>query len=492
MDTKHFEITLIENKATSNFILDRILNSINTYLLRNKGSVSDFTLIKDIVERNCDSVNDEIESLIPIPLYLGLMGTMLGIIIGLFFIPSISNFTNPKFEIGQKVKIESTRESVEIIKVLPDDEYTVINGNGNQYKVNSSELSQSVGIDILLGGVKIAMISSFIGLLLTVIASGYLYKGSKSRLDRGKNEFYTFVQTELLPVIAKDTTSVIRTLERNLSQFNNDFGKNSLTFNQSFAGFIGSIGELKTISIDFKQLLKEIQNLNLLKLTKVNVDLLERINLNASKLGQFNKYLEQIDAFVANSLELNNSLTQQLNRTHSIEAIANTIKSSLDQNEKIMSFLESGIMEINSRKQMFADAIIDIDEQLRKSLTALEEHTKESINSIRNITIHEENLLEKLLKEDRGNLDKLKNLDSVKQSLASMITISESQDKLLGTLNQSIQDLRSDMKKKREVISLPDPIKYLGYVFIGTGAIVGIGFILYVLVTQVVKLIQML
>lgn len=61
----------------------KILDSINNYLQKNKGAVSDFMLIKDIVERNCDSKEEEITIQTPIPLYIGLMGTMLGIIIGI-------------------------------------------------------------------------------------------------------------------------------------------------------------------------------------------------------------------------------------------------------------------------------------------------------------------------------------------------------------------------------------------------------------------------
>ena len=38
--------------------------------------------MKDIIDRNCDSVEEEIQALIPIPIYLGLVGTMLGILVG--------------------------------------------------------------------------------------------------------------------------------------------------------------------------------------------------------------------------------------------------------------------------------------------------------------------------------------------------------------------------------------------------------------------------
>ena len=142
MSDKYIEVTLITSDKNNN-VLDKVLESTNTYLIRNKGAVSDFNLIKDIVDRNSDAVDQEINTLMSIPLYLGLMGTMLGIVIGLFFMPSISdkNFEN--------------------------------------------------AIDLLIGSVKIGMIASFMGLLFTVLLTGYFYKGAKAIAESTKNDFFT-------------------------------------------------------------------------------------------------------------------------------------------------------------------------------------------------------------------------------------------------------------------------------------------------------------
>ena len=77
------ESILTEHK---NVVLDEILRSINNYLANNKGNVSDFHLMKDIVDRNCDSVEEEINTQIPVPLYLGLIGTMTGILVGIGYL----------------------------------------------------------------------------------------------------------------------------------------------------------------------------------------------------------------------------------------------------------------------------------------------------------------------------------------------------------------------------------------------------------------------
>lgn len=434
MNSSYIEVTLLDTDSLSNPVFKKILNSINTYLLRNKGAISDFNLVKDLVERNCNNIDDEINIQIPIPLYLGLMGTMLGIIIGV----------------------------------------------GTMVIIGVEKFLEGEGIGVLMGGVGIAMISSFTGLLFTVI-SNWIYKNSKLDIETNKNDFLSFIETELLPVVSTDTVSIIRTLEGNLNRFNTEFGANSKQFNSSFSGFIESVNEINTISDNFKSLLSEIRKLNLLKLSKINADLLNKISINAKELDRFNEYLKQIDSFVENALHLNETLSEQLNKTHSVELIAKTIGNNVSQNEKIISYLEGGLMEIDSRKQVISDAVISVDSQIQKSLSELMNHTQESILAIQNITIKEENLLESLLKEDRGNLDKLKLLDKINE-------YSNEQNRKLDVLNSSILKLIEISKKQQSPfnIEIPKPIKYLAYFFLASGAIIGTSFILYKLFSWIV------
>ena len=111
----------------TNEMLQSVIGTINNYLRRNKGAAADFNLIKDIVERQCDAVDEEINHKLPVPIYLGLMGTVMGIIIGLFSL---------EFEF--------------------DPETRALNG---ELFVNS--------VSSLVSGVKLAMICSFVGLGMT-------------------------------------------------------------------------------------------------------------------------------------------------------------------------------------------------------------------------------------------------------------------------------------------------------------------------------------
>lgn len=423
MEEKYIEVTLIRSKQ-SNVVLDKILSSVNTYLLRNKGAVSDFNLIKDVVERNTDAVDEEINSLLPIPLYLGLMGTMIGIVIGLFSMPSISD---ENFESA---------------------------------------------IDMLIGGVKIAMIASFVGLLFTVILSGWKYKGAKLQAEGLKNDFFTWIQTQLLPVLSQNISSSIYSLQANLLNFNDTFSTNISSFNglmnkilNSFDGQVNLMNELKEVDVA--------------QLAKLNVNVLQELRTSTKEFEKFNTFLNQLNSFVDNAQKLNHNINNQLDRTYAIEQIANSIGSNISTNNQLIGVLQSELREVSSRKQMVAEAVIDVDNVLSKSLEDLGRHIDAQINAIKNITIKEEDLLEKLLKEDRGNLNELKKISELKISVEKGTA---AQNEKLDQLNASLHILGEAIKSNgKPDLQIPTVLKYAAYVFIGSGALIGVGFCLWTL-----------
>src|SRR5690606_32438712 len=155
-----------------------------------------------IVERNVTSVEEDINASIGIPLYLGLMGTILGIVIGLFNMPDLSDL---------------------------------------------AELSLNVGISTLIDGVKYAMIASFFGLTFTVVNSGWKFKSAKRFNDVCKNDFYTFIQVELLPSINQGLAASLGILQMNLLKFNDEFSGNIKSLTAIFDSSRSAIREQKEL-----------------------------------------------------------------------------------------------------------------------------------------------------------------------------------------------------------------------------------------------------
>lgn len=423
MEEKYIEVTLIKSKQ-SNDVLDKILSSVNTYLLRNKGAVSDFNLIKDVVERNTDAVDEEINSLLPIPLYLGLMGTMIGIVIGLFSMPSISD-----------ANFESA-------------------------------------IDMLIGGVKIAMIASFVGLFFTVLLSGWKYKGAKLLAEGLKNDFFTWIQTQLLPVLSQNISSSIYSLQANLLNFNDTFSTNVNGFNSLMTKILNSFDSQVN-------LMNELKEVDVTQLAKLNINVLQELRTSTKEFEKFNIFLNQLNSFVDNAQKLNYNLNHQLDRTYAIEEIASSIGSNITVNNELIGVLQSELREVSSRKQIITEAVIDVDNILTKSFEDLNRHIDAQITAIKNITIKEEDLLEKLLKEDRGNLNELKKIGELKSSVENGNT---TQNEKLEQLNRSLVKLEEAIKSNRTPnLQIPPILKYATYIFIGSGATLGVGFCFWTL-----------
>ena len=165
-----------------------ILDSTNSYLKNNKGSAADFKIIKDITERQIETLENKIESNISSPLYLGLLGTISGIVIGLiFFVAAIID--------------------------------------------NDKLLESASSIQPLLVGVILAMTASAIGLILTIINSSFGFKDAAFDNERKKNQYYDFIQANLLPKLSKDVSDSLNSLKSNLDHFNNKFGENLINYN---------------------------------------------------------------------------------------------------------------------------------------------------------------------------------------------------------------------------------------------------------------------
>src|SRR5690606_8328941 len=157
-----------------NKIKKTIIITINKYIQRNEGGIVDFHILKDIVDRNVDTIDEEISNKLPTPLYLGLAGTMIGIIIGLFFI----DFSTP-----------------------------------------SEGADEMAGISPLIDGVKYAMSVSVIGLIFTTALAVLVYKEAKAKVNEGKNSFLSQIQTELLPTLIKSDDVAIQELSKELRIF---------------------------------------------------------------------------------------------------------------------------------------------------------------------------------------------------------------------------------------------------------------------------------
>lgn len=411
--SERINISLIDYKGEKNETLKDILNSVNGYLLRNKGAVSDFNLVKDIVDRNIDKVDDEISNNLPTPLYLGLMGTMLGIVGGLFFMPEVSG----------------------------------------------GETENAIGgIDALLGGVKIAMFASVSGLALTILSNYFFFRARKI-VEHQKHDFFTFIQTRLLPILSKNTSSSIYSLQANLLKFNRDFTTNMNSFSST-------VNEVRQTFDSQLQVVQELKRIDVANIAKYNIDVMQQLQNSFKKLQDLASYLDNMNGFIGNTRELNLAINQQLKKVGELSEIIQRFDSNAGTISDSSTYLKSHFKNFDAREQVIRDRIADFDSNTGKMVDNLETSFSKRLQEFNDKDVEISSSFDKLFDDLRkktrevfddesSNIKAIKkdvdNLKGVSSELSGLNSKVSKQDETIRELLDILKDKPVQMKQSKVI-----------------------------------------
>lgn len=383
------------NVNTDNVTFKKIRNALNMYLQKNKGAASDFYLMKDVVERYCDAEEEEINIQQPIPLYLGLMGTMVGIIVGIGFIA-----------------------------------------------VSGGLASESLmdNITSLMTCVAIAMTASLVGICCTTFIS-WSAKSATSKVEAAKNLFYSWLQTELLPVLSGNAVNALYLLQQNLMSFNQ-------TFQTNIDGLNGALSKVEESSREQIELINLIKDIDIKRVAQANVTVLKELKDCTGEITVFNKYLHNVSGYLNSVNELNNNINEHLNRTAAIENMG--------------AFFEKEINQVAAREQYINEVVAKVDDTLRKTFEKLAESTRESVTQLRNNSVSEFDALLKhysdqkeefarMLQEQREEfaarnaettelMKEIRNLADIKAVMGQLVESTKGQTVILERLVNSLKN----------------------------------------------------
>ena len=264
-----------------NKVFDAIVHSINKYLGSSSGSVIDYGVLKDAIDRHCDTVENDIAVQTPIPLYCGLAGTMAGVIIGLW-------------------------------DLLDSQAILTLMGSGSVNISNASEIAAN-GINDLLLGVAWAMAASICGIVLTTLNS-VLFKRCKLEEESGKNSFLAWMQSKLLPELPSDTSEALSKLVKNLNKFNSTFADNTNNLGKALA----QVNESYAIQAE---VIKTVHDMDVMKMAKVNINVLQELKECTCKLEDFNMYLDGIKGYTNAIHQFESLFKSEAERLHILEEI---------------------------------------------------------------------------------------------------------------------------------------------------------------------------
>lgn len=187
----------IRQLSTKDSGLAKLIDEINEYVVKTKGTTN-FSIIQNKIERKLKVLYNQAVARVSFPIYIGLMGTFIGVFVG------ILTFLHAGF-----------------------------NGVGEV---------TDVAIENLLIGVLISMSTSFVGLFLAT-TNNALTDVARKQVDEDKEEFYNFIQTELLPSLDVSIEGAIGNLRSTISHFAPAFEGVLVKFKDTFDRCTTAFGE---------------------------------------------------------------------------------------------------------------------------------------------------------------------------------------------------------------------------------------------------------
>lgn len=247
-------ISQLKQVGMDNSDLNLLIAEINHYVAKTKGT-TDFSVIQNKVERKLNMRYDQSVAKLAFPTYLGLMGTFLGVFIGIaMFIIGFDGANN-----------------------ITDD-----------------------SIKNLLIGVLVSMSTSLFGLIFTT-CNNARSADSRKNIEEDKNEFYDFVQTELMPSLDVSMVLAITHLHETVDRFEPAFDRVISRFQMTFDNCTRAFGNSFETNVRAVAEAVDTMGRNMNKINE-NISLQQQLlsTLKSQELIKgMDKYIEAADHFVS-------------------------------------------------------------------------------------------------------------------------------------------------------------------------------------------------
>ena len=296
-------------------------------MIKNDQHMINFSIIRDIIDRNYQVLDEEITESLPTPLFLGLAATMLGIIFVLFGI----------------------------------------------FTIQTDDIASQIGP--LLTGVAIAMTSSAIGVILTTILTTVIYKKAKKEAEEEKNLFFSQLQADLLPELLRKDETGIQRLNRNLDRF----AKVAATSIKELTSIAHSSAETLKIQTE---LINRVDEMNVRKISKTNLEIFTRLEKNLNSFESFSNYWERLTQSLSATNDLTGKLHALVDKFNNLEDISNNIHQTLRDYHNTMRFFTAHIEKIEEGGNLAIEAVAAADKAFKDAIDQLADNTQRRIDAL--------------------------------------------------------------------------------------------------------------
>ena len=338
------KLSLVDTMG-KNKIIVRIKNALNTYLINNYGAAVNFSIIKDLIDREVEIKDEEITQTITTPLYFGLAATMIGIIFGLMAMPS-----------------------------LDGDGFTE-------------------GVNALIRGVKWAMWASLSGLACTTVLSSFFYKSAKEKVLREKNAQLSYLQAKLLPELIKAEDTGVSGLKASLDRF----ARVATSISDNVLIAANQTGENLVLQ---QEVIDKVENIGVLRISKINLEIFDKLDKNLDAFYKFSSYIASMEKTSSNLLEF-------ASRTSNIDRIIQEVGLTLKDSKQLFQFLSSHFDKIEDAGNAALKSVGIAESHFEEAIESLKTRTDEMITQLYKGAAKHEAKSEGVYKEIRENIDKI-------------------------------------------------------------------------------------
>jgi len=391
-DAEQVELLVIPNSTKANHShFSEVIKSTNAYLCKNKGASADFGILKDTCERHLEKVDNEIGNLINVPLYIGLGGTFVGIIIGLW-----------------GIDFSATTE-------------------GTTTTISSDSIAQ------LLNGVIAAMFASLMGLAFTVINSALVYKPAAYKNDTDKNHYYDFLQRELLPFLNIGVSKSLGRFKDVLNHFIIKFGENMDDYKDS--------GHLLNENLQKQQtVLEEINKLSLTRTATKIAEVFADLKESAEHLEKFQSYQNGLNGYVDKTEkvahDMNVIIEQFKDFNLNLKAISNNSVATIELQKQFKDSLEKHFPTINDHREVWRTQVDELNQDIKEVYKELNSYFKTSTEQIQSFI--------------GSNNNFFTGINEIQNAIKIFVENSSIQKDEFNVLKNQIVDMRNDFKDSQK------------------------------------------
>lgn len=376
----------------------RVIFKTNSYLCKNHGTAADYELLKNICEHDIEVLDDQIHNTLNAPLYLGLAGTFIGVIVGLWGV------------------------------------------NLNNFMTGSVQTS---GLQHLLWGVVAAMVASLCGLGMTVYNTVYSYKESVKDNDIAKEKYFDFLRTELMPVLSNSMASSLSSLKSVLGHFVDRFGKNLDSYAES----------AQLLNDNLEKQHQVLEDINKLSLTKTATKIAETfVNLkdSADKLEIFKRYQDQLNGTIDQVERASGHIGEVIQKFDDFNANLSIVlqnqSATLDLQQQFKEAIETHFPAGSEGREVW-----------RKEFDMLVEDSKKVTTTLNDQLVSTTQYIANFIAQNQSFFDTFSKMDAV---LKTMTEQSKVQAQSYVGLQQVMKDLRTDMLEgQKEAVELNKALK---------------------------------